>query len=81
MAQIQQSCAARQAGRRLFILCACIFSIVLYSQAQTVKYLPPLVAAFIRPAQGHPTMEIEDPEIRAAVRRFTFALIGEGAEA
>jgi hypothetical protein len=34
----------------------------------------------VRPAQGHTGMEIDDPEIRDAVRRITLALIGEGGE-
>lgn len=32
----------------------------------------------IRPSQGNPSMEIEDPEIREKVRSLTYALIGEG---
>ncbi len=32
----------------------------------------------IRPSQGNRSMEIEDDEVRKAVRRLTFALLGEG---
>ena len=34
----------------------------------------------IRPDCGNDSMEIDDPEIRDAVRRITLALIGEGGE-
>ena len=32
----------------------------------------------IRPAQGNPSMEIEDEAVRGAVREVTFELVGEG---
>lgn len=32
----------------------------------------------IRPAQGNPSMEIQDPVVRERVRAITFELIGEG---
>jgi hypothetical protein len=32
----------------------------------------------IRPAQENPSMEIENPEIRTAVREITFQLLGQG---
>jgi hypothetical protein len=32
----------------------------------------------IRPSQGNGSMEIEDREVRDAVRRLTFAVLGEG---
>lgn len=32
----------------------------------------------IRPARANPSMEIEDPTLRDAIREITFALIGEG---
>jgi hypothetical protein len=32
----------------------------------------------VRPSQGNPSIEIRDPEIRARVRKLTFALVGTG---
>jgi len=34
----------------------------------------------IRPAQGNPGMEVENPAVRERLRALTFALVGDGGE-
>jgi len=34
----------------------------------------------IRPAQGNPGMEVENPSVRERLRALTFALVGDGGE-
>ena len=42
-----------------------------------IEFTPPIN---IRPAQGNRAMEVADPELRDAIRRITFELIGRGEE-